>query len=157
MAVATRLVYRSYGTVRQGGTFALRMAPPTYASLNFPHQPSAVLVVEDDVLVRLGTAEFLRSAGLVVLEAGNAADAITILLADERVALVFSDVQMPGALNGADLACWIGHERPRIQVILTSGVYRHAGEPNALWGTPFVAKPYDLTELVRLIRAALQR
>lgn len=131
------------------------MAPRT-SSVSNSRQLPAVLVVEDDALLRLGTAEFLRAAGFEVLEAASADDALAILETDAGVALVFSDVQMPGAIDGADLARWIGRECPGVQVVLTSGVFR-AGELDGLGDVPFLAKPYDLTELERRIRTSLIR
>ncbi|HEX2224313.1 MAG TPA: response regulator, partial [Thermoanaerobaculia bacterium] len=84
--------------------------------------PPTVLVVEDEVLIRLAVAQYLRDCGWVVLEAGDAEEALTILqAADVRVDLVFTDVQMPRALDGFGLARWIRAHRPEVRVLLTSG------------------------------------
>ena len=86
-----------------------------------PPPGHTVLVVEDEVLVRLAVARYLRGSGLQVLEAANGAEAVAILSADIAVDVVCSHVQMPGDLNGFALARWVRSNRPSIQTLLTSG------------------------------------
>lgn len=111
-----------------------------------------ILVVEDEVLVRAVIAEELRSAGCAVIEAGRGDEALVYLRAGERIDLVFSDIQMPGTLNGLQLAERIRHDFPAIPVILTSGNARPS--PVSGFGL-FVAKPYDITGTVTLILTKL--
>ena len=80
-----------------------------------------ILVVEDEVLIRLDLAQQLRSAGFTVLEASTAHEAMMILQATDGVALVVSDVRMPGEIDGLGLASWIRLERPDTKVIVLSG------------------------------------
>ena len=80
-----------------------------------------ILVVEDEVLIRLDLAQQLRSAGLTVLEASTAHEAIMILQTTEGVALVVTDVRMPGEIDGLGLAAWIRLERPDLKIIVLSG------------------------------------
>jgi len=80
-----------------------------------------ILVVEDEVLIRLDLAQQLRSAGFTVLEASTAHEAIMILQATDGVALVVSDVRMPGEIDGLGLAAWIRLERAGTKVIVLSG------------------------------------
>lgn len=118
-----------------------------------PAQSPTVLVVEDEVLVRSLAASYLRECGFEVIEATSADEAIRVLQADVRVDIVFSDVNMPGTMDGFGLAKWVRRERPRLQVILTSGAARTTTEA-AAHGT-ILTKPYDHAALERYIRALL--
>jgi CheY-like chemotaxis protein len=111
-----------------------------------------ILVVEDEVLVRVLVAEELRLAGFSVIEAGRADEALTFIKADEQVDLVFSDIRMPGSLNGLQLAQILRDRYPDIPVILTSGnaFPGHIGIVEA-----FVPKPYEVTEIIALISEIL--
>jgi CheY-like chemotaxis protein len=114
-----------------------------------PHLPT-ILVVEDDVFVRLVTVEFLEDSGFKVVETGNAADAINVLTTDGPIDVVFSDVQMPGEMDGLGLARWISREKPEVKVLLTSG--KVPDQP----GQPVVAKPYDMEAVARRLKAMVQ-
>jgi two-component system, response regulator PdtaR len=108
-----------------------------------------VLIVEDEPLVRVAGVDLLAEAGFEVLEAGNADEALRILEATPEVRVVFSDVEMPGSLDGLGLArnicqCW-----PRIGILLTSG-HRIRAETLPREAR-FLAKPYDGQALVRHI------
>lgn len=128
--------------------------------ISFEHEPSpdrrqVVLVVEDEVLVRTVAAAYLRDEGFVVLEAAHAAEAMRILDVEASVDLVFSDIDMPGTIDGFALAEQIGHHRPRVRVLLTSG----AGGTimaRADADVRFLPKPYRLDELLRQIRGLLE-
>ena len=123
-----------------------------------PAPPPVVLVVEDDVLVRTVVAAYLRECGFDVVEAGSADEAIRVLQADIGVDIVFSDVNMPGSMDGFGLAQWLRRERPGLKVILTSGAARTAKEAGDLCEHgPMLAKPYDHAELERHIRTLLAR
>jgi DNA-binding NtrC family response regulator len=84
-----------------------------------PH--GSVLVVEDEVLIRLDLAAHLRADGLRVFEAATADEALIILKSMEPVGLVISDIRMPGGADGLDLLGWLRRERPSVKVILISG------------------------------------
>ena len=111
-----------------------------------------ILVVEDEVLIRAFIAEELRLAGFSVIEAGRAEEALTYINAGEQVDLVFSDIRMPGSLNGLQLAEILRDRYPDILVILTSGNAdpMHIGIVQA-----FVHKPYDVTQTIALMSAML--
>jgi len=105
-------------------------------------------VVEDEVLLRMAVSAHLRDAGFAVVEAVGADEAIELLRADPSIQLVFSDVMMPGTVDGNQLATLIGERYPAIHVLLTSGVaQRHA--------RAFIAKPYSFRELERRIERIL--
>ena len=112
-------------------------------------QSITVLVVEDEVLVRFDTADMLREAGYLVLEAANADEAKSLLKTFPEIALVFSDIQMPGSMDGAEFAHFVRENYPEIQVMLTSGTVKLPEEVDA--ATPFFAKPYKPTDVVKRI------
>jgi CheY-like chemotaxis protein len=121
-----------------------------------------VLVVEDEALIRIVVADWLRESGIDCLEAADADEALDILRAHDDIDLVFSDVRMPGSMNGIDLALWLREQRPEVPVVLTSA---NALPPSATAAStlPFFRKPYDLSAVVARIReladplAAMQR
>jgi CheY-like chemotaxis protein len=81
----------------------------------------AILVVEDEVLIRLDLAQQLRAAGYLILEASNGEEALTVLRGVNSVALVVTDVRMPGRTDGLGLAVWLRKNLPHIKIILVSG------------------------------------
>lgn len=109
-----------------------------------------VLVVEDEVILRMAVCAHLREAGFVVIEAIDAGEAVELLSANRSIALVFSDINMPGPIDGNDLAVWIASRFPDIKVLLTSAIVRHGGPPS-------IGKPYSFVELQRRIEAMLAR
>jgi CheY-like chemotaxis protein len=118
--------------------------------------PPTVLVVADEVLVRMAVSEYLRECGYNVVEASDAREAIEIMTSDVMVDIAFSDITMPGSLDGFALAQWIRRERPDIKVVLTSGVARSAKAAGELCEEgPTLAKPYEHADLERRIRALL--
>jgi DNA-binding NtrC family response regulator len=124
------------------------------------HDPAAdtptgptILVVEDDVLVRLDLAEELRARGVAVIEAGDAQQATEVLESGWRVDLVVSDVQMPGAMDGFGLAAWIWLRRPDLKVMLTSAHFQGARRAGLEGDATFIEKPYRTDRLVdRIVR-----
>jgi DNA-binding response OmpR family regulator len=114
----------------------------------------AVLVVEDDVLERGPLAEYLRDAGFRVVEAANAREAVEVLSAETGIDIVFSDVRMPGPMDGIGLAGWVSENRGELPVLLTSGdrsLYLHTG----LRADRYIAKPYIYREVERRLRRLL--
>lgn len=112
----------------------------------------AVLVVEDEVLIRMMIADELRQAGLHVVEASSADEALRYLTSGHPVDLVFTDVQMPGKLDGAALAKLLAREYPGIKVLMTSA---HGRPPEPGFASSFIPKPYVEDEVVRRINDAL--
>ncbi len=107
-----------------------------------------VLVVEDEVLLRVMTVEYLESRGFAVLQAGSADQAIGHLRAHRGIGAVFSDIQMPGTMDGVGLARWSRRERPDVKVLLTSG----RGVPASGQEWPMLAKPYRMGDVERELR-----
>jgi DNA-binding NtrC family response regulator len=108
---------------------------------------AAVLVVEDETLIRLWAADLLQEDGFLVLEAKNADAALKLLEDRPDVKLLFTDVQMPGSLNGMELAREVHARWPHILLVITSGRERptRADIPN---DGRFVAKPYTAEQLL---------
>ena len=113
-----------------------------------------LLVVEDEVLLRLEVAEYLRAQGFRVLEAADADEAMKLLSSSERIELLFSDVNMPGGTDGLALAQWVRQHRPWIQIILTSGDSRP--EIKTAWDGVLIEKTYDYAAVALQIRLLLQ-
>lgn len=113
-----------------------------------------VLVVEDEGLVRLDAAETLREAGFAVLEAANADEALAVVAGGENVDLLFTDINMPGPIDGLELARRINRLKPRIHLLLTSG---KATPPRSQIpdSGAFIAKPYSAEAVTRAVGAML--
>jgi CheY-like chemotaxis protein len=121
-----------------------------------PDDLPGILFVEDDIIVRMATAQYLRDCGYRVIEANGADEAIEVLKTDTPIDVVFTDVQMPGSLDGFGLAQWVRRERPGLRVIITSGVARTADQAGDLCADgPLLAKPYAPEDLERRIRILL--
>ncbi len=117
-----------------------------------------ILIVEDEVLIRFDVADYLRGCGYRVIEAGNASEAVAILQSGRRVDLLFSDVQLPGSMDGFALARWVRMHQPEVKVILTSGAARSAQIAGELCEDgPLEKKPYDPQRLLERIRTSLAR
>ena len=111
-----------------------------------------ILVVEDEPLIRLMIVDLLQAEGFTVAEAVDADDALTILAdrADE-VKLIFTDINMPGDMDGLQLARHAVHSWPWIELLVTSGRGRPASPPLPS-GSIFVEKPYTFDKLLGCIR-----
>ena len=116
-----------------------------------------ILVVEDDKLVRDYVLTQLHSLGYVTLDAANAAEALAIVAAGKAFDLLFTDVIMPGTMNGRQLADEMQKARPRLKVLFTSGYTEnaiiHHGRLDS--GVLLLAKPYRKSDLATMIRKAL--
>jgi CheY-like chemotaxis protein len=110
-----------------------------------------VLFVEDEVLVRTPVAHTLRGAGFVVVEAANADEAWSYLRSGAPVDLVFSDIQMPGTMDGVELASRIREKFDHVVIILTSG--KGALPPDN--HHHFIGKPYRSAHVVETVIALL--
>jgi two-component system, response regulator PdtaR len=122
-------------------------------SKNFLLNPTGrpvVLIVEDEFLIRLATAEAIREAGFEVVEAADADAAIVILEGRADIQVVFTDIHMPGSMDGAKLAHAIKNRWPPVRIIATSG--RVAIETLDLpVGTVLFTKPYNPEHIARTL------
>lgn len=113
---------------------------------------TVILIVEDEALIRMVIADHLRDLGYEVAESRSADEAVALMETGRPVDLVFSDVNLPGAINGIDLARWLRSHRPAMPVLLTSGAIAVQDIPTDLRGScDLVLKPYDIEEVARRI------
>jgi len=104
-------------------------------------QAISVLVVEDQPLIRMDILEQLQHLGFEVLEATNANEAVTMLTANHNIQVMFTDVDMPGGMDGLMLAAAVRDRWPPIKIIVTSG-HRKVTASDLPVGTRFIDKPY---------------
>jgi two-component system, response regulator PdtaR len=114
-------------------------------------EPIAVLVVEDDAMIRMIAAESLEDEGFQVIEAASAEEAIRALENGQPIAAVFTDINMPGAMDGLDLAHFVKDRRPSIKLLLTSG-RRRLPVTELPSQSRFVLKPYRPDEIAATLR-----
>jgi len=129
------------------------------ASPNAPRGSETILLVEDQLQLRRAAKRMLLGLGYQVIEAENAAAARKVLTAETGVDLLFSDVVMPGDMNGHALARWALQKRPGLKVLLTTG-FKEEETPErsvAHGDLHLLQKPYIKEELARAVRAALDR
>jgi two-component system, response regulator PdtaR len=110
-----------------------------------------ILIVEDEFLLRLDSAETIEHAGFEVVQAANADEAIAILTGRPDIHVVFTDIQMPGSMDGLKLARFVRDRWPPIKIIATSGQVV-AGEDDLPAGSLFLPKPYRGPVLVSALR-----
>jgi len=113
-----------------------------------------ILVVEDEFLLRMDAAEMVAAAGFAVVEAANADEAIEILEARSDIAVVFTDIQMPGAMDGLRLARAVRGRWPPIKIVATSGHLTFA-ETDLPEGGRFLPKPYSAIEVTCVLREVI--
>lgn len=112
---------------------------------------ASVLVVEDEALVRMAIVHRLEEEGFFVLEASNADEALEILVTNLDVRLVFTDVDMPGTMDGIKLASAVRDRWPPIKIVVTSG-YKHVRLDDIPAEAEFVPKPYNADRLIDAFR-----
>ena len=127
---------------------------PTDQRPGLPTRP-AVLIVEDDPLLRMTTASYLRDEGFDVIEATDADEAIRIL-EYTSVGAVFSDVNMPGSLNGLALGRWLRRMRPSVGFLVTSGGAEEIAAEASEWGL-LLRKPYRFSDLSHRLHSLIGR
>jgi DNA-binding NtrC family response regulator len=127
---------------------------PTTPPARLPAFLPSVLVVEDEILVRMLVSDELRAADYLVLEAVDADEAVAMLRAGVRVDLILSDVRMPGSIDGMGLLRFSRENYPGIPVIITSG-HLSATEACAEGATRFLPKPYRLSDALQAVKAGL--
>jgi DNA-binding NtrC family response regulator len=108
-----------------------------------------VLIVEDELLIRIVLADTLADAGYDVVEAGNVLEAVAII-GQRKIDAVITDIDMPGGLNGLDLARMMSFNHANVPVIIASGGRRP--QPQDLpGGAVFVPKPYGMAAIAAMV------
>ena len=109
-----------------------------------------VLVVEDEIFVRWAVTEALRDVGYQVIEAASGDEAVSVLRSGAPIDLVFSDVRMPGTVDGLALLELVRAEKPTIPVLITSG-HSEPGPVLERGAVHFLRKPYEISALIELV------
>jgi CheY-like chemotaxis protein len=107
----------------------------------------AVLVVEDEVLIRMAIADSIEEGGFTVYEAANADQAIRLLELHQDIRVLFTDIDMPGSMDGLKLAAAVRDRWPPVKIVITSGHVKIRQEELPVEGR-FFAKPYDAAKIV---------
>ena len=115
--------------------------------LPHPLLQSTVLVVEDDEVLRMCAAEVVADAGFTPVEAANADEAVAILESRSDIALVFTDIQMPGSMDGLELARTVHDRWPAIKIILVSG-RAELSERERPVNSRFFQKPFAMKQMI---------
>ncbi len=116
--------------------------------------PIKVLVVEDEFLIRMDLVDYLSDEGFEVFEAADADEAIAILEANEQIQVMFTDVDMPGSLDGLKLSAAVRDCWPPMKIIVTSG-HRAVALTDLPEGSLFYAKPYHPAAIAASLRDLL--
>lgn len=156
----------AFGFVKQSeGHIELSSTPGagTCVTLSFPLAQAAggtrtptVLVVDDEALVRAASVEVLRKLGLCVLEAADGERALALIRRRLPIDLLFTDIVMPGATRGPDLALAAGAHLPQAKVLFASGFAGEVGlEEDVFRRVPLLRKPYRLDEMARRVQELL--
>ena len=109
--------------------------------------PAVVLVVEDEMLLRMRTVDMVEDAGFTSVEAVDADEAVAILESRSDIALLFTDIQMPGSMDGLKLAHAVHERWPPIRIILVSGQLRLANIDIPA-DSRFFGKPLEAREMI---------
>jgi CheY-like chemotaxis protein len=124
--------------------------------LDHSRLPHVVLVVEDEMMLRMKVVDMVEDAGYIPVEAVDADEAMTILQSRSDIALLLTDVQMPGSMNGLQLAHAVHERWPPIKIILASGQLKLSGSDIPL-DSRFFGKPLQSAEVIAEMREMLGR
>jgi CheY-like chemotaxis protein len=113
-----------------------------------------VLIVEDEFLLRMNAVDMIQAAGFDVVEAANADEAIDILEARPDITVVFTDIQMPGSMDGLKLAHAVKGRWPPIKIVATSG-HVSVTQEDLPDGGRFVPKPYSPHQIAGVLREVI--
>ena len=124
---------------------------PRHPGDGYP-SPPAILVIEDEVLIRLAICDYLRDFGYRVIEGSTSEEAQRVFRAGEPIEVLFSDVELGSRMDGFALAKWVRQHYPHVRILLTSGVAKISEEDAGLSDGPFFSKPYSHETLEANIR-----
>jgi two-component system, response regulator PdtaR len=115
----------------------------------------AVLVVEDEAITRMDVVEQLEDAGFRVFEAANADKAIILLETNPLISILFTDIDMPGSMDGLKLAAAVRDRWPPVRIVVTSG-HRKIDMAALPQESRFFSKPYNVSEIAATMRTMVQ-
>jgi two-component system, response regulator PdtaR len=137
----------------KGWNFRLKGAFPRMTDPSKSHpRPIVVVVAEDEMLLRMIAVEALTEEGFIAIEAGHATAALEVCKSRaNEIDVLFTDIRMPGSMDGLELAHRVRERWPQISVLIASGnLFVPADELPA--GASFLPKPYDMRRVVHVIR-----
>ncbi|WP_185804749.1 response regulator [Pontivivens nitratireducens] len=114
-------------------------------------KPPAVLIVEDEPLIRMDAIDIVEDAGFRTYEAASADAALLVMERVDDIAILFTDVDMPGSMNGLELAAHVRNTRPSVKILITSGIFNvdQSSLPN---GAVVIQKPYAMGHVTRKLQ-----
>ncbi|QIK39375.1 response regulator [Pontivivens nitratireducens] len=114
-------------------------------------KPPAVLIVEDEPLIRMDAIDIVEDAGFRTYEAASADAALLVMERVDDIAILFTDVDMPGSMNGLELAAHVRDTRPSVKILITSGIFNvdQSPLPN---GSVVIQKPYAMGHVTRKLQ-----
>ncbi len=120
--------------------------------IDMPEAPASaiVLIVEDEPLLLMMAVDMVEDAGFRVVTAQSADDAVAVLLSRTDIRVVFTDIDMPGSMDGLKLAATIRDRWPPIEIIITSG-FRQPSASEMPQRATFFAKPYQPSQIVKTL------
>lgn len=121
------------------------------------HATPTILVVEDEALIRMNAAEMIQDAGWTALEAENSDEALQVLADHPEVDLLFTDINMPGKIDGLELASRVHETYPHVELVATSGKHIVIDDSMLPDDGTFLRKPYSLDDVTELIERKLGR
>lgn len=130
--------------------------PALYHAMQLALRPMTILVVEDELLIRMSSVATLEDAGFWVLEAQNSAEALAVLACHSEVSIMMTDVRMPGHINGLELVARVQIDHPTIRSIVVSG-HTTAMDASNAGAIGFLPKPYMADTLLQAVRDTLKR
>lgn len=117
-----------------------------------PPKKNVVLVVEDEPLLLMAAVDLVEEAGFEAVEARNADEAIEILNARKDIRIVFTDIDMPGSMDGMKLAAMVRDRWPPVEIIIVSG-HRKVSDDDLPESSVFFSKPYDVDRVTAQLHA----
>jgi CheY-like chemotaxis protein len=119
--------------------------------MNCSGAPISVLLVEDEILISSLVADVLTESGFVVHEVATAAEALRYMDSGASIDVMFTDIGLPGGMNGAELAARAREKRPEMPIVYTSGQFKLSDITPLVPRSLFVAKPYDPADVCALL------
>ena len=152
--IDTEMLVSLFAAIPGNGTgrfLSLPSKAPVMMVLDRSAPPAVVLVVEDEMLLRMRAVDMVEDAGFASVEAVDADEAVAILEARSDIALLFTDIQMPGSMDGLKLAHAVRERWPPIKIILVSGQLRLANADIPA-DSRFFGKPLEAEEMIAEMR-----
>ena len=121
-----------------------------------PTGPATVLVVEDETMIKKGTVESVGEEGYLALSASDADEALLMLAAHPEIDVLFTDIRMPGSMDGLALANEVRSTYPKMQVVIASGNLRPATDRMPK-GATFLPKPYSTLQIAAALHELIDQ